>query len=94
MTVYIDLDSDLNVSVGAGDSFKNGFQTKMSYPEFLEKMNTNSIGVAMKEDEVVTKKLMKDVANPDFMNDIADPVGMELIQGTVIVNSAHYDKNE
>lgn len=81
VTVYIDLDSDINVGMASGDSFKKGYQTKMPYAEFLEKMNTNSVGVAMKDEEVVNRTLMQDISNPDFMNDIADPLSIELIQG-------------
>lgn len=66
----------------------------MPYVEFLHKMNTNSIGVAMKDSEVVNEQLRRDIKNPDFMNDIADPESIELIQGTVIVNPAHYEKQE
>lgn len=94
VTVYIDIDSDINIGVASGNSFKNDFITKMPYTEFLDKMNTNSIGVAMKDSDIVNKKLLKDISNPDFMNDIADPESIELIQGQVIVNPAHYEKNE
>lgn len=49
MTVYVDLDSDINVGLGSGDSFKNGTATKMKYSEFLEKMNSYALGVVMKD---------------------------------------------
>lgn len=79
MTVYIDLDSDVNTSLASGNSFKDGFQTKMPYGEFLEKMSYNSIGVVMKDDEIVNERLKGDIKNPDFMNDIADLNSIELI---------------
>ena len=79
MTVYVDLDSDINIGVASGNSFKPNTMTKMKYSEFLEKMNENSIGVAMRDNNTAFLALSSDISNPPFMQDISEPVSIELI---------------
>lgn len=79
VTVYVDLDSDINIGVASGNSFKPNTMTKMKYSEFLEKMNENSIGVAMRDNNTAFLALSSDISNPPFMQDISEPVSIELI---------------
>lgn len=78
MTVYVDLDSDINVGLGSGDSFKKGTETKMQYSEFINKMNANVLGVAMKESKSINE-LESDFENPTFISDISDIESFELV---------------
>jgi hypothetical protein len=43
------MDADIVVGVASGNSFKKDSITKMKYTDFLEKMNENTLGVALKD---------------------------------------------
>lgn len=62
VNVYLDMDSDINIGEGSGNSFKPNSQTKMKYNEFLDKMSTNSVGVTMKDSLANEHPLRKDIA--------------------------------
>jgi hypothetical protein len=51
----------------------------MKYTDFLEKMNENTLGVALKDSFSVHEFLKDDITNPDFMKEIADIAVIELI---------------
>jgi hypothetical protein len=44
--------------------------------------------------ENIEKYLKSEIAFPSFYSDISDLQGLELIQGTIVVNPAHYDRYE
>jgi hypothetical protein len=55
------MDSDINIGVASGNSFKKDSSTKMKYTDFLSKMTEDSLGVAMKDSSVVYEALKKDI---------------------------------
>lgn len=60
VTAYIDMDSEINVAVASGNSFRSEAVTKLKYQKFLEKMNSNPVGVVMKENQDI-KNFIKDI---------------------------------
>jgi hypothetical protein len=61
MEIHINMDSDINIGVASGNSFKKDSSTKMKYTDFLSKMTEDSLGVAMKDSSVVYEALKKDI---------------------------------
>eukprot|EP00347_Sterkiella_histriomuscorum_P004339 403360825 len=95
--VYLDLEADSysSASISSSESFKQSSKTKMKYSDFLKKMDGDQVTVAMRENhDNVMKSLIKEIALPNFYEDISDIQSLELIQGKIVVNSAHYEKQE
>jgi hypothetical protein len=81
VTVYVNMDTDINIGVASGHSFRKDSITKMKYEDFLQKMNENTLGVALKDSSAINDYLKDDISNPEFMKEIANFSGIELIQG-------------
>lgn len=79
MNVYIDMDSEVNIGEGSGNSFKPSTATKMKYSEFLDKMSSNSIGVTMKDSHSAYNTLKYDIVSPEFFSEISDLAGADII---------------
>lgn len=47
-----------------------------------------------KENELILKNILKDIKIPDFYNEISELEGVELIQGSHIVEKPHYERRE
>jgi len=68
--VYIDMDAHL--STGQGNSFKKNTNIKIKYQEFLDKMNINTVGIAMKDSAKAGQALKGDIIEPKFFKDLSD----------------------
>lgn len=78
VTVYMNTDGFYNISKAVGNSFKSDTQVKMKYADFLSRMNSNDVGVTMKESGAYDK-LKEDIGNPSFMKNIMEPIGADII---------------
>ena len=43
------MESDINIAIASGNSFREEALTKLSYSKFLDKMNKDPVGVVMKD---------------------------------------------
>jgi hypothetical protein len=93
----LDQDDEVYLSVSAGNSFRETSKTKMKYSEFLGKIGQpQQVPVTLKDsrNELILKQLGEEIVEPTFLAEYSELENVELIQGQIFVNPAHYDYQE
>jgi hypothetical protein len=81
VTVFIDMDPEINIGEVSGNSFLPDTSQKMKYSEFQEKMSSVAVGVAMKDSTSGLHLLKGDIAEPVFFTEISELAGVDIMQG-------------
>ena len=55
ITAYVNYNDFYNLTIGQGNSLKEGTQSKFRYTDFLERMYIKEVGFTMKESESYEK---------------------------------------
>ena len=75
-----------------GYSFNSEDRTRMGYSEYLEKMSKQAVGMTLRDSSGSLNAILnEDITFPEFYNDMANYMGMQLTQGQFFVDNAHYE---
>ena len=67
----------------------------VSYSEFLNTLNEGYAEASIKDSsEKVWKKLRENIQIPEFYQNLTDPIGYTLYQGSHFVERPHYERDE
>ena len=57
-------------------------------------MSSVAVGVTMKDSKSGKTSLKNDIAQPVFFSEISELTGVDVMQGQVFIEPAHYEKEE